>query len=438
MKILIVLVSLTALLLSSCTPKAGAPGTNTPLPAATAASLPTESPMATVTAEPDLATDSTTLPTIAFTAGAPATCQLSPVIPSIDTFAEFNVPSSSETDRAYGAATPKITILSYCNFQNPACKSLVFNLADLQQQYQEEVRVVLRQYPQPDVYDKSLLAAYAVEAAGLENRYWQMHNLLYSRQSEWTSLTPINFAEWLVEQAGTLDISRAQWEANVASEVVRSRVTQTIDEAAGLQISATPILFFNNVMVKTGIDPDSLTVLVDYFLLPEKAYNECPPFEIDTTKSYTARFTTEKGDIVFELFDDAAPQSVNSFISLARDGWYDGSTFFRVIPGFVAQGGDPSNSGLGTPGYGITSEADPSLRFDTPGLLVLNRNTDGLSGSQFFITYTELPEMDGQFTIIGRVVEGMSVVNSLRPRDPESDEILLPADILISVIIEEN
>lgn len=438
MKKLIILILLPAMLFSSCVPESGVPNVDTQVPPSTATSSQTAMSIATETASPDITVDPTIIPTIAFTASAPATCQLSPIIPAIDTLAKFNVPSSSEIDRAYGATSPKVTILSYCNFQNPACKSLVLNLADLQQRYEEEVRVVLRQYPQPEIYDKSLLAAYAVEAAGLEDRYWQMNNILYSLQSEWTSLSTEEFAEWLFEQAETLDISRAQWEANLTSDSVYSRIAQTVDEAAGLQISATPILFFNNILVKTGIDSDSLTVLIDYFLLPEKAYTDCPAFEIDTAKSYTARFTTEKGDIVFELFDDTAPQSVNSFINLARDGWYDGSTFFRVIPGFVAQGGDPSNSGLGTPGYGITSEADPALRFDTPGLLALNRNTDGLSGSQFFITYTAIPEMDGQFTIIGRVIEGMSVVNSLRPRDPETDEILLPADILISVTIEEN
>ncbi|HOW92516.1 MAG TPA: peptidylprolyl isomerase, partial [Anaerolineaceae bacterium] len=114
------------------------------------------------------------------------------------------------------------------------------------------------------------------------------------------------------------------------------------------------------------------------------------------------------------------------------------TSFHRVLENFVAQGGDPSNSGLGTPGYGISTEVDPSLRFATPGLLALNHDSAGLSGSQFFITYAPLPEMDGQFTIIGRVIEGMSVVNSLRPRNPEADEILLPADTLISVTIEEN
>jgi cyclophilin family peptidyl-prolyl cis-trans isomerase len=235
-----------------------------------------------------------------------------------------------------------------------------------------------------------------------------------------------------------LDINRTRWEANMADVNMRARVARVIEEAAGLQLSGTPVLFFNNIMVKTSIDPDSLKVLIEYFLLPEKAYSDCPEMAIDTAKSYTATFKTEKGEIVFELFDDIAPLSVNNFVKLARDGWYNGTSFFRVIPGFVAQGGDPSNSGLGSPGYGISSEVDPALRFDTPGLLAFNRNTDGLSGSQFFITYTPLPELDGQFTIIGRVVEGMSVINSLRPRNPETDEILLAADVLIAVTIAEN
>lgn len=433
-----ILILLFALLLSACAPRAELP-TPAPLqPTFTITPLQSPSPSPANTSTPEAAGTPTAFPTIAFTVSAPAVCQLSPVVPAMDTLAEYNVPASSETDHAYGTSTPKVTILSYCSFQKPACKSLVLTLAELQQEYKDELRIVLRQYPQPEVDDKSLLAAYAVEAAGLEDRYWQMNNVLYSQQSDWLGLTPAEFQDWLVEQAGKLDINRARWEANMTSEVVRSRISQTIEEAAGLQLSGTPVLFFNNIMVKTGIDPDSLKVLVDYFMLPEKAYAECPPMEIDTNKSYTATFKTEKGDIIFELFDDTAPLSVNSFVRLARDGWYDGSTFFRVIPGFVVQGGDPSNSGLGTPGYGISSEVDPALRFDTPGLLAFNRNTDGFSGSQFFITYTELPEFDGQFTIIGRVIEGMSVVNSLRPRNPETDEILLPADVLITVTITEN
>lgn len=438
MKTKVALILLFALLLTSCAPQSDVP-TPAPLQPTFTITPQTEiSATPAVTSTPENAGTPTVVPTIAFTASAPAVCQLSPVVPAIDTLAEYNVPASSETDRAYGTNTPKVTVLSYCNYQRSACKNLVFALADLQQKYKDELRVVLRQYPQPEVDDKSLLAAYAVEAAGLENRYWQMNNVLYSQQADWLDLTPVEFQEWLVEQAGKLDINRARWETNMADEAVRARVASMVEEAAELQLSGTPVLFFNNIMVKTSIDPDSLKVLIDYFLLPEKAYSACPEMVIDTAKSYTATFRTEKGDIVFELFDDIAPLSVNSFVKLARNGWYNGSTFFRVIPGFVAQGGDPSNSGLGSPGYSISSEVDPALRFDTPGLLALNRNSDGLSGSQFFITYTALPELDGQFTIIGRVIEGMSVVNSLRPRNPESDEILLAADVLIAVTITEK
>ncbi len=129
--------------------------------------------------------------------------------------------------------------------------------------------------------------------------------------------------------------------------------------------------------------------------------------------------------------------AVNSFVFLARKGWYDNSTFFRVIPGYVVQGGDPSGSGLGGPGYVFSNEVDPQLRFNTPGLLGLTHTSGGMNGSQFFITYTALPELDGQFTIIGRVIEGGNVLNALRPRNPESDVILLPADRLLQVTIEE-
>ena len=433
----VVLIVTFAFLLVSCASNTAEPAASPTLPPTTTVA-PLIPSVTAPAATPAPETTPSVVPTVAFSASPPAACQTVPVVPPVDTLARYDIPASREDDHAYGAADAKVTILSYCNYQKAACKTLIQSLTELQQIYQDELRVVLRQFPQPDVDDKSLIAAHAAEAAALENRYWEMNNLLYSRQSEWLDLSPDEFTSWLTTQAGSLKISPAQWESNMTNETVLTRVAQTIADATSLQLSSTPFLFFNNILVKTSLDMDSLSVLVDYFLLPEKAYSACPAIVIDSSKTYTATFTTEKGAIVIDLFNDIAPVSVNSFVTLARAGWYDGSAFFRVIPGFVAQGGDPSNSGLGTPGYGISAEVDPSLRFDAPGLLALNQNSDGLSGSQFFITYTPLPEMDGRFTIIGRVIEGMSVVNSLRPRNPESDEILLPADVLVSVTIEEN
>lgn len=374
-------------------------------------------------------------PTTVFTKSPPAACLVEPLIPQVDP-TNNPLPLVNESDWAYGVQTAAVTIVSYCTYQQPACHALITSLAELQQQYPQEVRVVLRQFPQPQVYDKSLLAAYAAEAAGLENDFWEMNDLLYSMQDEWTALSPEDFRDWLVEITPSYSIDPVQLLINTESKAVKERVEQVLNDAKTLSLTATPVLFFNDLQVKARVTTESLAQLVEYFLLPEKGYAECPPESIDLQKKYTATFETEKGNIVFELYPQTAPVAVNSFVFLAEEGWYDGTTFFRVIPGFVAQGGDPSNSGLGGPGYVFDNEVDPNLRFNTAGLLAMTHTSAEMNGSQFFITYTALPELDGRFTIIGKAIEGTNVLNMLRPRNPETDEILLPADRLIKVTIE--
>ncbi len=436
MKRLALLVLVSLFLIASCTPAATVspqlPVTVTP----TALLQPTQATASTPTSAPATAAPSAQ-PTAAFTKSPPAECVVKPLIPQIDPV-EIKLPPEEEADWSYGTSSPAVTIVSYCDYQHPACHTLTTSLAELQQRYPQEVRVVLRQYPQPQVYDKSLLAAIAAEAAGIENDFWEMNDLLYSRQAEWINMAPDAFKEWLIEASAAYNIDPVQLRLNMESAAVAARVNDVLDAAAPLSISATPVLFFNNLQVKVRVATESLAELVEYFLLPEKAFSECPPMAIDPEKEYRAIFETEKGSIVFELYPDVAPVAVNSFVFLARQGWYDDTTFFRVIPGFVVQGGDPSESGLGGPGYIFGNEVDPALRFDSAGLLALTHSSDEMNGSQFFVTYTALPELDGRFTIIGRVVEGNNVLNSLRPRNPESDEILLPADQLIKVTIEEN
>jgi cyclophilin family peptidyl-prolyl cis-trans isomerase/protein-disulfide isomerase len=377
-------------------------------------------------------------PAIQFTASQPAECRVVPVVPQPDPRSEYNPPAESEFDHAYGAENPAITILSYCNYQRSACRTLVQNLADLQQKYPEKVRVILRQYPQPETDDKSLLAAYSAEAAGESNRFWQVNDLLYQRQAEWSGLTPDEFLPWLAEELVPLGVAKEQFEANLNNPAVQERVVNVMRDAEPLMISATPLLFFNNIVVKTRVNIESLDSLVRYFLLEENARDACPELTIDAKKSYTTTLKTEKGDIVIDLYADKAPIAVNSFIHLAQSGWYDNTPFYKVIPGFITGGGDPSGTGLGGPGYGFTDEVDPALRFDKPGVVALDHLPNGLNGSVFFITYAPLPDLDGSFTIFGQVVEGMDVLNYLRPRNPESDELILPAETLISVTIKEE
>ena len=149
-----------------------------------------------------------------------------------------------------------------------------------------------------------------------------------------------------------------------------------------------------------------------------KQWNNPPQMTIDPQKSYTAIFKTAKGDITIELYADKAPKTVNNLVFLAKEGFYDNTTFHRVIDGFMAQGGDPTGTGRGGPGYRFEDEFDPSLRFDEAGILAMANAGPNTNGSQFFITYGPTPHLNNRHTIYGKVTEGLDVALSLSERDP--------------------
>ena len=161
-----------------------------------------------------------------------------------------------------------------------------------------------------------------------------------------------------------------------------------------------------------------------------------PSGALDTSKTYTATFKTDKGDIAVELFADKAPRTVENFVNLARAGFYDGTTFHRVIGGFMAQGGDPTNTGTGGPGYQFGDEFHPSLRHDSPGILSMANAGPGTNGSQFFITYGPTPHLDNRHSVFGKVTEGMDVLRSIRERDPQRDR--QPGDRIETIEITES
>ncbi|HET6745730.1 MAG TPA: peptidylprolyl isomerase [Candidatus Limnocylindria bacterium] len=161
-----------------------------------------------------------------------------------------------------------------------------------------------------------------------------------------------------------------------------------------------------------------------------------PSGALDTTKSYRARFKTERGEIVVDLHATQAPFTVENFVNLARSGFYDGTTFHRVIPGFMAQGGDPEGTGRGGPGYQFKDEFSPELRHDGPGVLSMANAGPGTNGSQFFITFDATPHLDGRHSVFGRVSEGLDVLRSIRERDPGRDPN--PGDRIDTIEIEET
>ena len=171
-------------------------------------------------------------------------------------------------------------------------------------------------------------------------------------------------------------------------------------------------------------------------LLRNNMYSQRPAMVIDTDKQYVATFKTEKGDIVIELFDDQAPNTVNNFVFLAREGFYDDTMFHRVIDGFMAQGGDPTGTGTGGPGYNFGDEIDATLKHDGPGVLSMANAGPNTNGSQFFITFDATPWLDGAHTVFGKVVDGLDVLRQISLRDPQTAST--PGDLIETIEITEK
>ncbi len=167
-----------------------------------------------------------------------------------------------------------------------------------------------------------------------------------------------------------------------------------------------------------------------------KQWKNSPEMVIDPRKKYTATLSTDQGDIVMELFVDKTPRTVNNFVFLARQNFYDGTIFHRVIADFMAQGGDPAGIGTGGPGYRFADEFHPSLKHDRPGILSMANAGPGTNGSQFFITHVPTPWLDGKHSVFGQVIQGMDVLLSIPPRDPS--KIASPAVKLSKVTIREE
>ena len=167
-----------------------------------------------------------------------------------------------------------------------------------------------------------------------------------------------------------------------------------------------------------------------------KQYSAPPAMVIDPQKKYSATFATEAGSFVIELFADKAPKTVNNFVFLAREKFYDGVTFHRVIKGFMAQGGDPTGTGTGGPGYKFADEFHPALRHNAPGILSMANAGPSTNGSQFFITHGSTPHLDNKHSVFGKVVQGMDVLLAIPERDPMRAKA--PGTKIISIEIAES
>ncbi len=318
-------------------------------------------------------------------------------------------------------------------------------MEQLLKEFPNDLRFVYRQYPligtpEKPFHDKAALATQASEAAGKQGKFWEMHDVLFTNQAEWSALSVSDFQQWLITKAGELNLDMSKFTADLTSKEMVDFAQKAWDDGNAMQLQGTPSLFINgetwpgNVAMNAG----NISSVIKLTLLEDRQFTQCPPMTIDPTKQYIATLHTDKGDIVIELAADKAPLAVNSFVFLARNGWFDNITFHRVVPGFVAQAGDPSGTGYGTPGYAFKNEISPNLNFDAPGVVGMANAGADSNGSQFFITYSAQPTLDGKYTVFGHVIQGMDVATSLTPRDPSQSGDLPPGDKILSVTIEEK
>lgn len=288
------------------------------------------------------------------------------------------------------------------------------------------------------IHDKAALATQAAEAAGNQDNFWEMHKLLFESQSTWAAMTVDGFQAWLLEKAAELNLDIKQFETDLNSTALVELATKAWTESIELNIQQTPTLIINGSEYKGQISYGNISAIIKLVLLEKRQFDVCPPIEIDPSKQYFANLETEKGTIVIELLPEDAPLAVNNFVFLARQGWFDNITFHRVIAGFVAQTGDPSGTGYGSPGYAFDNEISPDLIYDKPGMVGMANAGPGSNGSQFFITMAPVEQLNGGYTIFGHVVEGMEVVESLTARDPSQNIGLPPGDNLVKVTILEK
>lgn len=394
----------------------------------------------TVTVPPTTTTTATVsfLSTPQATSTPTPTCRKVEIQPTPRPEDPSHYPPPNATDFILGPANAPVTLLYYADFQCASCAQLALILRRIQASHPQQVRLVYRLYPLPEKYDKTIVASAAALAAARQGHFWEMHDWLYSHQQDWATLSNQGFLNRLEQAAVELGLDVEAFRQALNDPQTLSEVQARVPSPEiTILVPYLPFFFLNGQIYSGPLSEQALQEAIALILLGQRQFS-CPPQVIVPGRQYDAILQTEKGEIRIHLLPEKAPIAVNSFVFLARQGWYEDITFHRVIPGFIAQTGDPSGTGQGIPGYLFINEIVPDLRFDRPGMVGMANSGPDTNGSQFFITYAPAPHLDGYYTIFGYVTSGMDVLRKLTPRDPQSNPYVPPGDRLIHIEIEEH
>jgi len=368
----------------------------------------------------------------------PASCTSIVAAPSPGPEEPSVFPPVSAQDHVRGAENPVFTVMDYSDFQDPRSALFAQVVDQLLKENPDQVREVSRIFPLIPINDKAALAAQAAEAAAEQNKYWEVRDLLYKQQAEWIKLPSQHFEEWIATQVSNLGLDVKKFQSDMKREDIVARVQQAWESGKKMGLPGTPLVILNGQIYGGPRDYNSLNDIMQLIALGKRQFTNCPPVTVQSNKQYIATLHTEKGDVVIQLYADKAPFTVNSFLFLVQNGWYDNITFHRVIPKLFVQTGDPSGTGKGNPGYYVVTEIDPNLKFNKPGMVAMVNSGPDTSGSQFFITYAPASQFDGKYTIFGEVLSGMDVLEKLTPRDAQPGQATPVGDKLLGITIEEK
>ena len=372
--------------------------------------------------------------------GESMACALASLIPEVPADQIPPIPLASEDDWIQGSLDAEVSIIEYSDFQCPYCAIAAPQLEQFFADNSDKVNFVFRSLPLISIHPNSMFAHRAAEAAGAQGQFFKMHDVLFENQKAWSSMAQEDLLDYFKGLAENLGLDLTKFEEVYNSEDTINKLSVAYSDATeNIGITATPTVFvvINGVPYSASYDYATLTGILKLIELNNNRYMECPPMVVDTSVTYEATVSTTKGDFVIELYPDKAPLTVNSFVYLASEGFYNNVDFHRVIPGFVAQVGDPTGMGIGGPGYTYVNEIT-DLTFDSEGVVGMANSGADSNGSQFFITYAAQPDLDGSYTVFGKVVSGLDVVESLTAVDPSNGVTADTLDKIISISISEK
>jgi cyclophilin family peptidyl-prolyl cis-trans isomerase/protein-disulfide isomerase len=345
-------------------------------------------------------------------------------------------------DHRKGASeNPAVVIIEYADYHCPACGVFDTIMGQLVDEFPADVQVIYRHFPLHSIHPHARKAAEAAEAAAEQEQFWPYHETLFARMRDFSGISAEQARDILISIARDTGLDVARFTEALDSGRHTAKVANMEQEAIAIGLPGTPSVILDGRFVPNApfqLEPWRQYVQGAIALRDSLSTQYTAPTDqqLDPAAPLFARVELENGgSFVIELLTASAPQTVNSFVFLAREGWFDGVTFHRVLPGFVAQTGDPSGTGRGGPGYMLPNEIDPALSHDAPGVVAMANSGPDTNGSQWYITLAPTTQLDGSYTIFGRITDGMDVVNAITPRNPET--ATTPGDAILRITIEQ-